>query len=102
MAECVIHLLEPVQVDEHQCKCEPTALGIQQFLFQMHMKHVAVGQFGQGIVVGLLANQRVGFLLLSDVADERAELGLTFPAHHRNSQLYMKFAAIAAQSPGFH
>ena len=54
----------------------PARLRLLDFLLQTVVEHVAVGQAGQRVKVGLFPDQIFGFFPDGDVADESAEFVL--------------------------
>ena len=51
MAECVVDILETVEVDKQQRDTGAATTGADQCIFQPVIEQKPVGQFGQGVVV---------------------------------------------------
>ena len=64
VAQRVVDLFEVVQVDEQNGQLLAIAPTFLDFLLQPFPQHAAVGQAGERIKIGLLANQGLGFFAL--------------------------------------
>lgn len=54
MTETVIDQFEVVEIDEHHGQQQPVALGIGDRLGQPVLQQIAIGQAGNGVVIGLM------------------------------------------------
>jgi hypothetical protein len=67
MTQRIVDALEPVQVDEHHGHLIAIACRLSQRLVQAVAQQGAIGQAGQGIVVGHLPDPPLGPLALEDL-----------------------------------
>ncbi len=68
MAKVVIDLFETVEVDKHQGKTGVVALGQMHCVLQTIAKQNAVGNIGQGVVVGETGEVLLGLFALDGIA----------------------------------
>ena len=68
VAQCVVDFLEVVQIDKKHRQLLPVALAAPDFLVQPVGQCAAVGQSGQRVEQGLLADQRLGLFAFGNVA----------------------------------
>ena len=101
MAQGVVDLFEVVQVDEQDGQLLLVTFAALDLLLQPVAHHPAVGQAGERVIEGLLANQCLGSLAIRNVG-ERANHAQRFTAsvaadHHASAQHPLP-AAILAQN----
>ncbi|HRH28702.1 MAG TPA: hypothetical protein PKV17_07975, partial [Aquabacterium sp.] len=103
VSQAVVDGLEVVQVDEDHAHQRLMSARQVHGMVQPLMDHGAVGQLGQGVVVGHARQARLGLLELGDVgqhADKVRGVALVV-AHGADRQLGREQLATLALAPGF-
>ena len=78
VSQCVVDVLEPIQVEGHQRPGDAVAPGSRRMTLQLLGESPTVPQAGERVVVGEVHEVRLALLALGDVDDLRDEvLGLT-------------------------
>ena len=98
MTEGVVDGFETVHVEEHHRQRAQVPMRHGQRLFQLAVEAEAIEQAGQDIVIGQLADMRLGLLAFADVGktgDVMADMALDI-AHHRDGYPFRIERAVLA------
>ncbi|MNO73095.1 hypothetical protein D3C76_640540 [compost metagenome] len=103
MAEGVVDRLEAVQVEEHQHHPGLLPLGLLQGVVQTVLEQRAVGQVGEGVVVGQAVDALFAGLALADVGEEAHVAGqVAFVVQYRgDADPGRVMVAVTALEPHF-
>jgi len=96
--ERIIDFLETVEVNIQQCHGAAGAPRFLDFLSQPVVEHVAVGQAGQLIKVGLLPDQFLRLFPVGDVVNKTIEFILARYLDRGDGQLNGKLVSVAVQA----